>query len=92
MAKLLFVILLNFVVSMSVLFGENICSHYDDRDCVHPDTTKNGHYANQWSVYLPGVSKDEAKRLLEDNGFDYLGQVIILFHISLFHYYLILIL
>lgn len=78
MAKLLLEIFVGFVVSTSVLFGEELCSHYDDEDCVHPNAVKNGYYTNQWSVYMPGISKDEAKQLFEDNGFDYLGQVIII--------------
>lgn len=76
MAKLLFVIFMSFVVSTSVLSGERICSHYGDEGCVHLNTIKNGYYTNQWSVYLPGISKHEAKQLLENSGFDYLGQVI----------------
>lgn len=80
MMKSLFIILaISLCISTNVAFGEDICSHYDDIDCIHPDITKLGHFINQWSVYLPGMTKEEAKEFLENHGFVYLGQVIIFF-------------
>lgn len=76
MVKLIFIILVTFSISSNMLLGDDICSHYDDQNCVHPNTLKSGHFINQWSVYLPGMTKEEARLLLEENGFDYLGQVI----------------
>ncbi|CAI6366062.1 unnamed protein product [Macrosiphum euphorbiae] len=60
---------------MSISFGEDVCSNYEDKDCVHPNILKNGHFINQWCVNLPGMTKNEARKLLEDNGFDYLGKI-----------------
>lgn len=77
MGKLLFIILTSISVSTDVLYGGNLCNDYNDKSCVHPNAIKNGYYLNQWSVHLPGMSMNQAKQLLEDNGFDYLGQVII---------------
>lgn len=77
MAKSLFIIFVIFIFSTSISFGEDACSNYEDKDCVHPNILKNGHFINQWSVYLPEMTKNEARQLLEDNGFDYLGQVTI---------------
>lgn len=75
MAKSLFIIFVSFIFSTSISFGEDVCSNYEDKDCVHPNVLKNGHFINQWSVYLPGMTKNDARKLLEDNGFDYLGKV-----------------
>ncbi|NP_001156250.1 uncharacterized protein LOC100166851 precursor [Acyrthosiphon pisum] len=75
MAKSLFIIFVSFIFSTSISFGEDACSNYEDKDCVHPNILKNDHFINQWSVHLPGMTKDEAKQLLEDNGFDYLGKI-----------------
>lgn len=83
MSKLVFIILVNFSISTHIVLGENICSHYDDQDCVHPNVIKNGHFVNQWAVYLPGLTKEQARRLLEDMGFDYLGKVKIIVHTNL---------
>lgn len=78
MSKLAFIILLNFSISRNFSFGGKLCNHYDDENCVHPDVIKNGHFVNQWSVHLPGLSKEQARRLLEDNGLEYLGKVTII--------------
>jgi len=75
--KSLTIIFVSFIFSTSNSFGNDACSNYEDKDCVHPDILKNGHFINQWSVHLPGMTKDEARKLLEDNGFDYLGKVTI---------------
>ncbi|XP_060865887.1 uncharacterized protein LOC132941750 [Metopolophium dirhodum] len=75
MAKSLFIIFVSFIFSTSISFGEDACSNYEDKDCVHPNILKNGHFINQWSVHLPGMTKNEARKLLEDNGFDYLGKI-----------------
>ena len=77
MANLLFIIFVNLIFSTSVSFGEDACSNYEDKDCVHPNILKNGHFINQWSVYLPGKTKNQARQILEDIGFEYLGQVTI---------------
>ncbi|XP_025192405.1 uncharacterized protein LOC112592535 [Melanaphis sacchari] len=75
MAISLSIIFVSFIFSTSVSFGEDVCSHYEDNDCIHPNILKNGHFVNQWTVYLPGMTKDQARELLENNGFDYLGQI-----------------
>lgn len=75
MAKSLSIIFVSFIFSTSVSFGEDACSHFEDKDCVSPNILKNGHFINQWSVYLPGMTKNQARQLLEENGFDYLGQI-----------------
>ncbi|XP_027842325.2 otolith matrix protein OMM-64-like [Aphis gossypii] len=75
MAKSLSIIFVSFIFSTSVSFGEDACSNFEDKDCVSPNILKNGHFINQWSVYLPGMTKSQAKQLLEENGFDYLGQI-----------------
>jgi len=77
MAKSLFIIFVSFISSTSISFGEDVCSNYEDKDCVHPNILKNGHFINQWCVNLPGMTKNEARKLLEDIGFDYLGKVTI---------------
>lgn len=75
MAKSLSIIFVSFIFSTSVSFGEDACSHFEDKDCVSPNILQNGHFINQWSVYLPGMTKNQARQILEENGFDYLGQV-----------------
>lgn len=89
MSPLVFIILVNLSISTNILFGENICSHFDDEDCVHPNVIKNGHFVNQWSVNLPGLTKGQARKLLEDNGFDYLGKVTIVHSILIKFKYII---
>lgn len=79
MAKLLFTILISISISTNILLGDNICSHYGDKDCIDPKVTKNGHYVNQWTVRLPNMSKKDARQLLEESGFVYLGQVTIFY-------------
>lgn len=68
-------ILVSFGIATKCAFGAEACSHYNDRACTLPSAIKNGYYVNQWSVHMPGVPKDEARQLLEQNGFVYLGQV-----------------
>lgn len=77
MAKSLTIIVVSFIFSTSISFGDDACSNYEDKACVHPNIIQNGHFINQWSVNLPGMTKDEARKLLEDNGFEYLGKVTI---------------
>lgn len=85
MGKLLFVMLASFSVSTDVLLGGNVCNNYSDTGCVSPNSLKDGFYVNQWIVHLPGMAENQVRRLLEDNGFEYLGPVI------MFHFYNILI-
>lgn len=75
MIKLLFIILVTFNTLTNISLCGDLCSNYEDKNCVHPNAIKNGHYINQWSVYLPGTTKEEARLILEENGFNYLGQV-----------------
>lgn len=92
MAKFLFIILIIISISTNISLGEKKCNHYDDENCVHPNILKNGHFVNQWTVYLPGVNKEKAKELLEENDFVYLGKVTS-FHINKIRiYYLIFVL
>lgn len=81
MAKSLFIILVSLCITKNISLGEDVCSDYDDNDCVHPEITKHGHFVNQWSVQLPGMAKEEARELLESNGFIYLGQVTFFFYL-----------
>lgn len=71
----LFIILVTFSTSTNILLCDELCSDYDDKNCVHPNAIKNGHFINQWSVHLPGTTKEQARLILEANGFNYLGQV-----------------
>lgn len=79
MAKSLFIILVSLCITTNISLGEDVCSDYDDKDCVRPEVTKHSHYANQWSVHLPGMTKEEARKMLESKGFIYLGKVTIFF-------------
>lgn len=64
-------------ISINVLLGKNTCSHYDDEACVLPSMTKNGYYANQWTIFTPELTKLDVQQLMENNGFVYLGLVTI---------------
>lgn len=71
-----FLVLLAVSFGICTTFSKELCSSYEDEACVFPSTTKNGFYVNQWSVHMPGVPKEEARRILEEElGFVYLGQV-----------------
>lgn len=75
MDTFLLTILTSISISTNVLLADDLCRHYNDKSCVHHNALKNGHYVNQWSVYLPGMAKAEARQMFEENGFIYLGQV-----------------
>jgi len=86
MVNSLIVILVSF--SVSATFSKDLCSRYEDEACILPSSTKNGFYVNQWSVHMPGVHKEEARQILEEElGFVYLGQVHITIFSSVFKYH-----
>lgn len=82
MTKLLVLLFVSFF-PINFLLGEDLCNGYNNQNCFHPKTLKNGYFVNIWSVLLPGVPKEEAKQYLENIGFIYLGQVtFIIYHIN----------
>ncbi|XP_050519760.1 uncharacterized protein LOC126893511 [Daktulosphaira vitifoliae] len=66
----------SFIFIFGLVNGEDICSYYDDEDCIDPAVTSNvPFYKNEWAVELSGMSEDEAKSFVEKLGFHYIKRL-----------------